>query len=243
MVLLIDRSNHAVVARENARRVNAAVTRSGSLQGPNSTVECLGRTCRHSTRNHPQWPPVVNEKSSEVPECDVSPCCCAWSSRSRSFPRSVRVSTAFLPIGPNALPQYEKRVQFLTAGIKRDAFIISRVTLAVGDLTDDFQKLSAIQKAVTASRKRTCARDETAGEHAHVDRAQEDDRQLEDGRRQAQQGSGIQRELFQQLSDARGERQNLVDLLNRVQIMNADLEAAMVDALGSTFDYMASGGK
>ena len=36
----------------------------------------------------------------------------------------------------NALPQYEKRIQLLTASIKRDAFIMSRVMLAMGDLSE-----------------------------------------------------------------------------------------------------------
>lgn len=163
----------------------------------------------------------------------------------------------FPPDWANALPQYEKRVQLLTAGIKRDAFIISRVTLAVGDLSDDFQKLSAIQKAFDRIEEANlrAGQDPQASMRTLTALKKMTDR-LEDGRRQgtmadladlqrfiSHQGSGIQRELFQQLSDARGERQNLVDLLNRVQIMNADLEAAMVEALGSTFDYMASGGK
>ena len=156
-----------------------------------------------------------------------------------------------------ALPQYEKRVQLLTAGIKRDAFIISRVTLAVGDLSDDFQKLSAIQKAFDRIEEANlrAGQDPKASLRTLTALEKMTDR-LEDGRRQgtmadladlqrfiSQQASGIQRELFQQLSDARGERQNLVDLLNRVQIMNADLEAAMIEALGTTFDYMAAGGK
>ena len=163
----------------------------------------------------------------------------------------------FPPDWGSALPQYEKRVQLLTAGIKRDAFIISRVTLAVGDLSDDFQKLSAIQKAFDRIEEATlrAGQDPPASMWTQTALKKMTDR-LEDGRRQgstadladlqrfiSQQASGIQRELFQQLSDARGERQNLVDLLNRVQIMNADLEAAMIEALGTTFDYMAAGGK
>ena len=163
----------------------------------------------------------------------------------------------FPPDWSAALPQYEKRVQLLTASIKRDAFIISRVTLAMNDLSDDFQKLSAIQKAFDRIEEATLrAGQEPQASMWTLTALKKMTDRLEDGRRQgtmadlpdlqrfiSQQGSGIQRELFQQLSDARGERQNLVDLLNRVQIMNADLEAAMVEALGSTFDYMAAGGK
>ena len=89
-----------------------------------------------------------------------------------------------------ALPQFDRRMQFLTASIKRDAFIISRVTLAMNDLSGEFQKHSAIQKAYDRI------------EEAHL-------------RELVRLSTGIQRELYQQLSGARGERMNLIELLNR----------------------------
>ena len=163
----------------------------------------------------------------------------------------------FPPDWNNALPQYEKRVQLLTASIKRDAFIISRVTLAMGDLSDDFQKLSAIQKAYDRIEEASvrAGQDPKASPRTQTALGKMTGT-LEAGRRQGtmanladlraevlRQSTGIQREVFQELADARGERLNLIELLNRVQAMNADLEGAMVEALGTTFDYMAAGGK
>lgn len=161
------------------------------------------------------------------------------------------------PDWQNALPQYEKRVQHLTASIKRDAFIISRVTLAMGDLSDDFQKLSAIQKAhdrIVEAQVRAGQDPEAGGRTRTAIEKMLDE--IERLKRQGttadlgalrefvmKQSHPIQRELFSELSEARGERLNLIELLNKVQTMNADLEASMVEALGTTFDYMGSGGK
>src|SRR5687768_3684315 len=141
----------------------------------------------------------------------------------------------FPPDWSAALPQYEKRVQLLTASIKRDAFIISRVTLAVNDLADDFQKLSAIQKAYdrieeaslrAGQEPKASGRTQTALEKMLA--------ALDSGRRQGtmadlgdlrtevlRQSGAIQREVFQELADARGERMNLIELLTKVQTMNA----------------------
>ena len=163
----------------------------------------------------------------------------------------------FPPDWNNALPQYEKRVQTLSAGIKRDAFIISRVTLAMADLSDDFQKLSSLQKAFDRIEEATlrATQDPVAGPRT-LTALSKMTAALEDGRRQGTmadldalrttimtEAQDIRRDLFNELGEARGERQNLIELQNKVQIMNADLEAAMIEALGSTFDYMGAGGK
>lgn len=157
----------------------------------------------------------------------------------------------------SALPAFEKRVQLLTAGIKRDAFIVAQVTLAAGDLSDDFQKLSAMEKAhdrIGAAVLR--ANQEPVASLRTLTALSKMSDALEAGRRQGtmanledlrailmRETQPIQRELFTALREARGERLNLVELLNRVQTLNADLEGAMVEALGSTFDFMAAGGK
>jgi len=170
--------------------------------------------------------------------------------------RSGRVHR-FPPDWSNALPQYEKRVQLLTASIKRDAFIISRVTLAMNDLADEFQKLSAIEQAhdriVEATLRagqdpkasmRTLTALEKMSDALEAGRRQGTMANLGDLRTEVlRQSAGIQREVFGELADARGERLNLIELLNKVQTMNAELEGAMVEALGTTFDYMAAGGK
>lgn len=156
-----------------------------------------------------------------------------------------------------ALPAFEKRMQALTAAIKRDAFIVSRVTLAMGDLADDFQKLSAIQKALDriVEAQVKAGQDPPATEQTKLALSKMEDA-LKRGRDQGmmadtgdlrtvimREAQSIQRELFRSVNEARGDRLNLVDLLNRVQTMNADLEGAMIEALGSTFDFMAAGGR
>jgi hypothetical protein len=156
-----------------------------------------------------------------------------------------------------ALPAYEKRVQELTAGIKRDAFIVSRVTVAMADLTEEFQKLSAIQKAYDRIGEAVLR----AGQDPRVSpqtltALSKMEEALRKGREQGsmadtealralllKEGRVIQRELYRGLGIARGERQNLTDLLNRVQTMNGDLEGAMIEALGSTFDFLGAGGR
>lgn len=154
-----------------------------------------------------------------------------------------------------ALPAFEKRVQATTAGIKTQAFIVGQVTLALGDLTDDMQILSAMQKALDRIKEAQAKAGDPYGSRTAVALMKMHDA-LENGRRQGtmadvegirrvllKEGETIQSDLFRALKTARGDRQNLVDLLNRIQVMNSDLEGAMVDALGSTFDFMAAGGR
>ena len=174
-----------------------------------------------------------------------------------TIPAFAQERRVFRPMAEwsTALPAFEKRIQLLTAGIKRDAFIVAQVTLAVGDLADDFQKLSAIQKAYDriADASLRANQEPVAGPRTQTALSKMTDA-LEVARRQGtmanledlrttllRESQPIQRDLFTALREARGERLNLVDLLNRVQTLNADLEGAMVEALGSTFDFMAAG--
>jgi hypothetical protein len=152
--------------------------------------------------------------------------------------------------------EYEKRVQLLSSAIKRDAFIIGQMVLALNDLTD-FQKMAAIQKAIdrTTAASLRAAEDPKASPRTMTALSKIDDA-LKTGREQGtmadtdalrktilEQSHFIQYELFQQLNDARGERLNLVEMVTRLQTVNADLEGSMVEALGSTFDFLAAGGK
>src|SRR5687768_5226468 len=100
-----------------------------------------------SERNHPACAPVVEKihRGDGMRRVALLLCFMVMTPLAAQE-RSTRVHR-FPPDWSNALPQYEKRVQLLTASIKRDAFIISRVTLAMNDLADEFQKLSAIEKA------------------------------------------------------------------------------------------------
>ena len=156
-----------------------------------------------------------------------------------------------------ALPAYEKRVQALSAAIKREAFIVAQVTLAMNHLQDDLQILSAMEKAhdrvneallragqdPPASMQTLTALTKMRDE---IKRVRQQGTMADTAALRtfiAKEAQGIQRELFRELAEARGERTNLVDLLNRVQTLNADLEGATIEALGSTFEFMAAGGK
>lgn len=182
--------------------------------------------------------------------------CVAMAVPAAAQPREMR--TFRMPAEWNvALPAYEKRVQELTAAIKRDAFIVGHVTVAMGELMDDMQKLSAIQKAYDriVEAQLRAGQDPRATPQTLTALGKMEDA-LKKGREQGsmadtaalrtlllKEGGTIQRELFRGLGVARGERQNLTDLLNRVQTMNGDLEGAMIEALGSTFDFMGAGGR
>jgi len=50
-------------------------------------------------------------------------------------------------------------------------------------------------------------------------------------------------ELFRELDLARRERQALVDVQSRLAAINQDLDGALVEALGSSFDFIRAGGK
>jgi hypothetical protein len=50
-------------------------------------------------------------------------------------------------------------------------------------------------------------------------------------------------DLFKELDLARRERQALVDVQTRLAQINQDVDSAMIEALGSTFDFIRAGGK
>lgn len=164
----------------------------------------------------------------------------------------VRPPHRFPPEWNVALPAYEQRVRDLSAGIKRDAFIVAKITLAMSALTDDMQKMSAIQKAhdhiveaqvragqdppASPNTQLTLSRMEEALKRAREQGTMADLDALRPLMRK--NGGWIQRDLFEELSVARGERQNLTDAMNKIQTMNVELEAAMIEALASTFDFL-----
>jgi hypothetical protein len=153
------------------------------------------------------------------------------------------------------IERYASRLQNLAQAIKRDAFIVSQVVQGSGEL-NDFQKNNAIQKAndrVDAAIKR--GSDEKASPLTMTALSQTKDA-LVHAREQASTADlpALQRtmidkthtiyiELFRELDMARRERQALVDLQKRLADINQDIDGAMVDALGSTFEFIRAGGK
>ncbi|HKR64533.1 MAG TPA: hypothetical protein VJZ00_12445 [Thermoanaerobaculia bacterium] len=152
--------------------------------------------------------------------------------------------------------EYEQRMQFLSKSVQRDAFIVGQMAAAMGDLTD-FQKLTAIEKV----RDRIQKAQQKAGEepqaslqtltalsqlsdtflHAHDQGTMADTDELR--KEINRQTHFIQLELFRELALAREELKNLAELIAKIHQVNSDLESAMVEALGTTFEFMRAGGK
>jgi len=151
--------------------------------------------------------------------------------------------------------EYEERMRFLSKSVARDAFIVSQMMQAVREL-HDFQKLIAVEKAldrINASIQRA-TEDPAASlqtltalnslqetfKHAREQGTMADAEALQ--KEILEQTHFIQRELFRELDVAREERKNLAELIGKLHQVNADLESAMIDALGSTFDFVKAGG-
>lgn len=154
------------------------------------------------------------------------------------------------------LDRLEQLMKDRSAGIRRDAFIISQVVAGIGTL-DDFQRNAALQKArdrVDAAQRR--ARENPAAPpqvltalsqtmdlvtHAQEQAATADIPTLK--RDMLRNTHIIQQVLFRELQDSRADRQAMTDLQSRLSRMSTDLDQALDEALGSTFDYFRAGGQ
>jgi len=155
-----------------------------------------------------------------------------------------------------AVNRYESRVRVLSKGIKRDAFIVGQMVLAARDLPD-FQKIAAVQKAidrVEAATKRA-AEDPPAGGDTMVALSHIDD-EVRHAREQGtmadtealaktiiDQTHFIERDLFRAVALARDERESLTRMQTKITEVNLDVEASMLAALNSTFEFIQAGGK
>jgi len=154
------------------------------------------------------------------------------------------------------LDRLEQLMKERSAAIRRDAFIVSQVVAGIGDL-EDFQRNAALQKArdrvETAQRR---ARENPAAspqvmtalsqtwdliEHAQKQGATADIPTLK--RDILRNTHVIQQVLFRELQDSRADRQAMTDLQARLARMSTDLDQAMDEALGSTFNYFRAGGQ
>lgn len=154
------------------------------------------------------------------------------------------------------LDRLEQLMKDRSAAIRRDAFIVSQVVAGMGSL-DDFQRNAALSKAhdrVQAAQRR--ARDNPAAapetmtalsqtmdliEHAQNQAATADFPALK--RDMMRNTHIIQRVLFRELQESRADRQAMTDLQSRLSRMSTDLDGAMDEALGSTFEYFRAGGQ
>jgi hypothetical protein len=143
-----------------------------------------------------------------------------------------------------------------TAAIRRDAFIVTQLVVATASL-DDFQRNAALQKAreaIDAAQRR--ARENPP---ASIFTATALSKVFDLVKQAQQQGASadiptlkrdilaqthfIQQELFKELQDSRADRQAMTDLQARLSRMATDLDQALGEALGATFDFFRAGGQ
>jgi hypothetical protein len=168
-------------------------------------------------------------------------------------PPTRPIPTALL--GPT-IDRIDNEIRAKTAAVRRDAFIVSQIVAAVGEL-DDFQRNAAMEKArddVDAALKR--ARENPAAprqtfeilqsEHDLIDKARQQGATADIPalKRELMKGNHfLQQILFIELEDVRRDRQTLSDLQSRLSSMTNDIDNALGDALGATFDYFRAGGQ
>ncbi|MGZ7080837.1 MAG: hypothetical protein ACXVJT_15595 [Thermoanaerobaculia bacterium] len=158
-------------------------------------------------------------------------------------------------VGP--LTRYEARVTRLSAEVKRDTFIVAQLVAATRDL-NDFQKMIAIQKAgdrIAAAKKRA-SEDQPAPistqqtldflqdpliKHALEQGTMADTAQI--GKEILLRSGGVQTDLFRELDTARRERQALSDIQAKLLAVDQQLDGAVMEALGASFDFVRAGGK
>ena len=149
------------------------------------------------------------------------------------------------------LDNYEPQIVGMTAAVRRDSFILAQLAAAVFAL-DDFQTSVAIQKAADriddALRRAmekppapqstvdllNAVRDAVA--HAKQQGFSADLKDLQ--KLIAKRTEEMQRLLLREIDEARRERQTLIDLHTRLQRLTDAIDAAMSEALASTFDSM-----
>ena len=163
------------------------------------------------------------------------------------------VSSGFL--GP-IIDRMEGESRAKTAAVRRDAFIVSQIVAASGEL-DDFQRNVAMEKAhdrVEAAMKR--ARENPIAPRQTfelLDRVRDlVDKARQEGatadipslkREMMKQNHFMQQTLFTELDDVRKDRQTLSDLQSRLSSITNDIDNALGEALGATFDYFRAGGQ
>ncbi len=160
------------------------------------------------------------------------------------------------PVLGHAMNDYQRSLDLMAKGISRDAFIVAAVVRASRDL-HDFQRNAALEKAldrVEEAQKRAAA-DPPAGPRTMM-ALNTIDGELRKARESASSADTaalakmiidrsyhIQYELFENLEQARSHREYLTDVQKRLSDLNLQLETAMVEAIGSTVEFIRAGGR
>lgn len=154
------------------------------------------------------------------------------------------------------IERFETMTRDRALAVRRDAFIVSQLVAAAGEL-DDFQRNAAMQKAhdrVEAAARR--ARENPAAPPQIMTVISQTRDLIENAQKQAstadlpalrrdmmKQTHFVQQWLFRELQDSRADRQALTELQARLSRMSTELDQAMDEALGSTFEYFKAGGQ
>jgi hypothetical protein len=154
------------------------------------------------------------------------------------------------------MDRLEAELRVRSAALRRDAFIVSQVVAAAGEL-DNFQRNTAIEKGldrIEAALKR--AGEKPVAGKATFELLESERDLLRKARQQAaiadvpalkrdmlKLSHFVQQTLFRELDDARRDRQLLSDLQARLSRMTGEMDEALREALGSTFDYFRAGGQ
>jgi len=154
------------------------------------------------------------------------------------------------------LDRQEASLRRLSAALKRDAFIVSKLVEATGDLRD-FQRNSAIQEAidhVNQAIRRAHQEPQASAQTKLALSSMKDD--LEAARKQPMMADlaklekkmlertrVVQFEMVQLLDDVRKERLALADILVRVTRVTSELDEGTNEALGATFSSFRAGGE
>ena len=156
-----------------------------------------------------------------------------------------------------AMARYESRLRQLAAVVKRDAFIVSQLVAASADL-NDFQTSVAISKAddrIVAAQKRA-AEEPVAPQSTQQMLMLLRDPLLKNAREQGTmvdisavrkeifgRTTPLEMELLREVDAARRDRQALTELQARLGAAAGQLDDALGEALGSSFDFVRAVGK
>ncbi len=145
----------------------------------------------------------------------------------------------------------QRRLDRLGKGIRRDAFIVTQMVAAARDL-QGFDKAAAIDAAL----ERSAAATKRAIENPPSSpQALSAIRKIDDALRRAQenvansdlgelartirlQTAVVQHDLVDAVENARRERNHLADVQKRIVEMSSDLDAATVDAIAASMDFV-----
>jgi hypothetical protein len=154
------------------------------------------------------------------------------------------------------LERLEATMRERAAAIRRDAFLVSQVVAAVGEL-DDFQRNAALSKARDKVRNAQIrARENPQAPPQTMTALSQTMDLLDTAQKQSSTADiptlrrdmlrkthVIQQILFRELQDSRADRAAMTDLTARLNRMATELDQALGEALGSTFDYFQAGGQ